>query len=140
MCAQEKNSCHLHVRLMSAALLWLGGAEDEVLLNRIVATLVGRWTDREGSIYILTQGGTTKQQGRNIHVLTLIPNGESRYTKNLIRCIPTGKDEEVGLFWGRWPQSRFVGVFEKENEERITWRRGGCRFRWRKLQSACASS
>ncbi len=101
---------------MSAALRWLGGTEDKVVLKNIVSSLVGQWTDREGSIYTLTQGGGTDEHtcGQNIDVLTLRPSGERRYTKGLIRCIASGSGDEVDMFWGRRPQSRFVGTIEEE--------------------------
>ena len=55
-----------------------------------------------------------EQRGHTIDVLTLRPRGQSRYTKDLIRCISFGSGDEVDMFWGRRPQSRFVGTIEEE--------------------------
>ena len=55
-----------------------------------------------------------EQRGHTIDVLTLRPRGQSRYTKDLIRCIASGSGDEVDMFWGKRPQSRLVGTIEEE--------------------------
>ena len=114
---------------MSAALRWLGGSEEEMLLNKLASALVGQWADREGSIYTLMQGGTDEQH--TIDVVTVRPTGERRFTKALVQCHTSGTGDAV-MFWGRWPPSRFDGLVVGEG--RITWRRGSCTFDWQKLQ------
>ena len=107
---------------MSLALEWLGGTEDEVLLARAVAKLVGQWMDRQGSIYTLTQA----TEAGKIDVLTVRPSGAQRYTDALITvrgCI---------LQWGRSTSWKFSGTMDAESN--IIWLRGRSKFQWRKMQ------
>ena len=106
---------------MSAALRWLGGAEEEVVAwGPRLAALLGQWKDRGGSIYTLTPGGQDK-----IDVFTLRPSGAVRYTEGLISL-------HGGVaHWGRNFSGRYLGCLDGS---RITWCRGGSKFHWSKIQ------
>ena len=104
---------------MSAALRWLGAAEEDRLVR---AFLLGQWRDLSGTIYTLTRG----RNEATINVLTIRHDGEQRFTLDLIRCY------DGGAFWGK-PGRRFSCDLT-DLPSRLTWRRGGAAFFWSKSQ------
>ena len=110
------------VDIMSAAMRWLGGTEEEVVVwGWRIAALLGQWKDRDGTVYTLTRGIAVDQ----IDVFTVRPNGAFRYTEGLISL-------HGGVaHWGRSSSRRFSGCLDGS---RMTWCRGGSKFHWSKMQ------
>ena len=107
---------------MSLALKWLEGSEKEVELIPSLAVLLGQWKDLNGSMYMLTRGSETDK----IDVFTVRPSGAERYTEALISL------RGCNLQWGRSASAKYSGTVKDGSS--ITWRRGGSKFYWRKMQ------
>ena len=103
---------------MSAALRWLGAAEED---RHVRAYLLGQWRDLSGTIYTLSRG----RNEATINVLTVRPDGEQRFTLDLIRCY------DGAAFWGK-PSRQFA--CDLAEPSRVIWRRAGAVFRWTRIQ------
>ena len=104
-----------------ASLLWLGGAEQELLARQTLTELAGQWRGEDGSQYHLFCA-----EGK-IDVLTVRPSGRRLFTKGLIRSSP----RERSVVWGKDPRKLFTLTLD---EGVAMWFRDRQRFVWCKLQ------
>ena len=102
---------------------WLGGAEEKTTAAEQLFGLCGVWVDHKGSRYLLAAAAAD-----SLHVHTIRPSGETRYTAHLIRlCVKRGVARVV------WGSQRYA--LAKHEQHALTWQgrgEGDC-YAWTRI-------
>ena len=102
---------------------WLGSAEETMTPVAWLLELCGVWIDTKGSRYILTPAASD-----SLHVHTMRPSGESRFTAYLIRlCVKRGVARVV------WGSQRYTLAHHEQHTVKWQGRGEGDYYEWTRI-------
>ena len=102
---------------------WLGSAEETKTPVTRLLELCGVWIDTKGSRYILTPAASD-----SLHVHTMRPSGESRFTAHLIRlCVKRGVARVV------WGSQRYTLAHHEQHAVKWQGRGEGDYYEWTRI-------